>query len=507
MTTGRRQFLVATITAVILCIPLGHGFERVGPAMDEGALLLYPEMILKGALPYRDFETFYGPGNLSVLSAAYAIFGVDIFVERAVGLIYRLLVVIGLFCIVRQWGTIVAAGSMGLAGSLFLWTNIGAYAWVGAWACVLWSLWLTATSVGWRHLVGGIVAGIALFYRPDLAPALIAGALPLFLWLDRPGRWKYVAGALLGLLPLAALTLWIGPGEIFNNLFLFPVLRSNPARQLPLLSADTAVILLLAAHVIASLVNVWAGALAVRTDKRDVKARLLLGAALFGLILTQQAIQRIDDGHVVAPALVSLGLLPLSILVIARRRAEALGDGARQWIAVLASIVAVQTVLPEHTIFFRQEFLAGLGFTPNGGVFVEGGGRSFPVGSQETAAATDTLLKNLDKLSLPGQRLFVGPADLRRTNYNDTFLYHLAPKLRPATYFLEMNPLSANRPDSRLAGDVRSADWLVLNRAWDSWSEPNRSVEFGSDAPNRVVSEYFEVVGQSGTYVLLRRKP
>jgi hypothetical protein len=60
--------------------------------MDEGALLVYPELILKGRLPYRDFETFYGPANALVLSGVYAISGPNIFVERTVGLFYRILI-------------------------------------------------------------------------------------------------------------------------------------------------------------------------------------------------------------------------------------------------------------------------------------------------------------------------------------------------------------------------------------------------------------------------------
>ena len=116
------------------------------------------------------------------------------------------------------------------------------------------------------------------------------------------------------------------------------------------------------------------------------------------------------------------------------------------------------------------------------------------------------MLADLDEFSKPGDRLFVGPADLRRTNYCDTFLYHLAPaKLRPASYFLEMNPFSANRPDSRLARDVASADWLILNRAWDTWSEANRSTENGSNAPNEVVASQFTKLGDYGPYLLYRR--
>jgi hypothetical protein len=51
---------------------------------------------------------------------------------------------------------------------------------------------------------------------------------------------------------------------------------------------------------------------------------------------------------------------------------------------------------------------------------------------------------------------------LRRTNYNNTFLYYLLSQLTPATYFLEINPLSANRPGLRLSADVPSADWLII---------------------------------------------
>ena len=69
-----------------------------------------------------------------------------------------------------------------------------------------------------------------------------------------------------------------------------------------------------------------------------------------------------------------------------------------------------------------------------------------------------------------------------------------------------MNPLSANRPDSRLAADVSSSDWLVLDREIDSWKESDRYLEFQSDAPNRVVREKFELVNKFGSYLIFHRK-
>lgn len=116
------------------------------------------------------------------------------------------------------------------------------------------------------------------------------------------------------------------------------------------------------------------------------------------------------------------------------------------------------------------------------------------------------MLEKLDLLSQPGERLFVGPADLRRTPYGDTFIYHLMPKLRPASYFLEMNPFSANAPGSRLASDLRGADWLVLNRAWDNWPEQNRSRENGPEEPLQVVRQDFALVEEFGSFQLLHRK-
>lgn len=126
--------------------------------------------------------------------------------------------------------------------------------------------------------------------------------------------------------------------------------------------------------------------------------------------------------------------------------------------------------------------------------------------SISVARDTGALLDKITSLASSGQRLFVGPADLRRTNYNDTFLYYLLPQMTPATYFLEMNPLSANRPGSRLSADVLSADWLILDHRLDDWNEPNESSYFGPDAPNQVVQSNFELRARRGSYDIYRRK-
>jgi hypothetical protein len=171
----------------------------------------------------------------------------------------------------------------------------------------------------------------------------------------------------------------------------------------------------------------------------------------------------------------------------------------------LATVVMIGIVAPDLAMMVRTAYVFGLGSTPTA-VFVEKNGRIFPFGNRGPAQTAARLFEKLQTASKPGERLFVGPGDLRRTNYCDTFIYHLFPQLRPASYFLEMNPFSANRPHSRLAADVSSADWLILDRTMDQWNEPNRSAEFGDDAPNRIVLNEFDLVGDFGAYGLFKHK-
>jgi hypothetical protein len=506
MSEARRKFFAAVLVLLFLGMPLWHGFEKPALQMDEGFLLVYPEQILKGQVPYRDFESFYGPANPYLLSGVYALFGPSPWVERGVGLFYRLVILAAVMGLAQRWGTTIAVGCTALTGFLLVSAGIVAYAWMGAVALGLCSLWLSAKlDVPWRCWLAGVCAGLALLFRVDLGPAILASAIPLFLAMEGRWRWKWLFGMMIGLFPLGVLLLCVGFQPLLDNLFLFPVVYSGPSRRLPLSSANAAVIYLLFAHILASMINVVTGAFAVRRSPGDLNARLLLGWALFGLGLTHQALQRVDPLHVLYAAFVSIGMLPLSVLIISTLVQSRPISRSKALLAGVGVFAALAALLPELTVEFRSEFRASLTNSDHATVLTHND-RSFPVDSVDTVRTVATLLDDLEKSSVPDQRLFVGPADLRRTNYSDTYLYHLLPKLRPATYFLEMNPGSANRPGSRLAADVESADWLILNRRWDNWKESNPSLEFGSAAPNLVVRERFALQGEYGGFLLFRRK-
>lgn len=501
---ARSHWTVLTLILLMLVIPFSAALDHPASAMDEGFLLVYPEMILKGKLPYKDFETFYGPANPFLLSGVYFVAGATLFAERCVGLIYRLLVVAAMFAIGRRWNTSVASGCALVTGLLLVPTFLPAYAWFGAMACAIWSFVVAAQRS--RALLGGILAGLALLFRPDIGPALVLAALPFVLKMAMRERWRYAGGGVLALLPLAGILFLVGGTNLIDNLFAYPVFHCSAGRRLPLSIADTFVLNIFVAHLAACTINLAAGLIALRSRKRAPGSALLLALALFGTGLTCQAMQRLDSIHVLFAAFVSIGMLPLSAFVIASTLRSAARSPAIAWLCTAATLAVFEALAPELVAAVRNDIIALVTVKPNRAVFLPNGDRSYALGSIPYARTVARMLDKVEGAIQPGQRLFVGPSDLRRTNYCDTWLYHMLPKLEPATYFLEMNPFSANRAGSRLASDVRSADWLILNDAWNSADEPNHSRDYGPDEPNQIVRQNFEVVGTFGSFHLYRRR-
>ena len=276
-------------------------------------------------------------------------------------------------------------------------------------------------------------------------------------------------------------------------------------RHLPLATAAASVLGVLAVHLIASGVNILGGVIALRRQPQPIAGRLLLGVALFAVALTHQAVQRIDGMHVLFAAFASLAILPISLFVLLSKTSF-LSLRQKPVIAVAAAVGFVAVFAPALPVYVCSQVVAALNPNAPQPFMLEQNGRRIPMATMPLVRITGALLDRIERMAAPGDRLFVGPADLRRTNYNDTFLYHMLPQLRPATYFLEMNPGSANRPNSRLASDIRTADWLILNRAYDNWREPNSSSRNGSDEPNAVVRAEFTLCDEFGPYLLFRRK-
>jgi hypothetical protein len=137
---------------------------------------------------------------------------------------------------------------------------------------------------------------------------------------------------------------------------------------------------------------------------------------------------------------------------------------------------------------------------------IEHDGRVFYYGKPDRAAAANMVIAAAAKISEPGQRLFVGPVNLRKTPYSDAYLYFMLPDLVPATYYIEMDPFDVT--SSRLPQDLASADVVILSKIWDDWSEPNDSAKVGPATTQQVLDRDFCHVGTYlSLYELWQKKP
>src|SRR5436309_6329917 len=106
----RRDWLAFAVVSLVVLLPMRGLWRRPGPPMEEGFMLVFPEEVLRGAIPNRDFLHLYGPGSLWVLAAAFKAFGTSMWTERAVGLAQQLALIAGVYAITRPWGRRIAVG-------------------------------------------------------------------------------------------------------------------------------------------------------------------------------------------------------------------------------------------------------------------------------------------------------------------------------------------------------------------------------------------------------------
>jgi hypothetical protein len=533
-------WLGLALVGLLVAIPLRGLYRFTGGTMEEGFMLYFPERIARGDIPNVDFLHLYGPGSLDVLTGWYELFGYSLPAERTFGLLQHVGIILGLFVLARAWGRLAATAVAALA-VFYVMTPIAltAMAWNGGLALTLWSAVFVVRGI---HLadprrqrrawfVAGVLGGFALTYRPDLviAVGLVLGWL---LWRRRASRRPVLLGAVVGLVPMWVHLVMAGPVDAFEGMFVDPVFRLRAGRALPRppswgrldggLQAVAEEIPpwwkfphLTASHTLFLwffLMLVGTAALvvfAIWLRRRDVSGRttVLLIVALVSVGILPQALQRPDSAHLLWVTCVAFPFSVVAVIEVVRRIRPRIDGRAA---ATVGATVALAITFVFTSLFtFRYYLLhtrVGLNQVPSA-FPVERGGRYFYLGDYRAYLGVQAAVDELGRLAEPGDRLLVGPSDLRRTWYSDAFIYWLFPELDPATYYVEMDPGLANAEGSSLAGDVESADFVILTGLWDGWMEPNTSMDYGSDAPNQVLRDHFCVVGdyEDGQAVLYRR--
>ena len=491
---ARRGALIALVAVATSAVVL-TAMRAPGSEFDEGILLSFPTRIEAGDLPYRDFETFYGPASPYLVAGAFELAGPSLWTERAVGLLFRLALVLGVFLLVRRWGDLVAACCAAVT-LLFVGGASEADGGLAAAAFVVLTILLAATGTAAPErrrwwVAAGLAAGVAGLFRPEAAGVSTIAVVPL-VWPVLRRAAHFAAGLAIGVVPYVPLAVAAGFDGVRENVD--DLRATGQARRLPLPGLTTAGGRALVLVALALLLLVLAYLATRRARGRHVA--VLLSLVLVGALQLPYGVWRADEAHFIGAGLVPLAMTPLSVAVLlpSRWRAAAL--------AATALIVASQLLPTELRGDYARNLriTAGLESSPS----VSNGVRSFIVEDESAAADIQATIDYLDRRAPAGSRLFVGPRDLRRTNANDAVLYYLLPDLVPASFYLEMDPPFSSA-SSRLAHDVASSNYLVLSTRWDAWSEPNASAHYGSDTANHVVEARFCRQAVFGTYSIWRR--
>lgn len=512
-----RTFAVAieSLFVVLLLVALVFfyrpAFYIAGSRMDEAVLLVFPELLLHGKVPYRDFETFYGPANLWVLAGAFRAFGATVEIERIVGFTYRFVLFAALYFAVRRWGKAAAIGVVMIAAFVLLPLGSLANAWIMALALLLASMVLMTTQLTALDdhpagaIIAGLIAGVAVLFRFDLAPAMIASAAVLLFASKPRQRYAYCIGLLGGGSPLLIILLRAGLRNVVDNLFLYPVIYANAARRLPLFGTSWALYPL--AVTAAAALTLSLGGFVAWKKRGDGKSVLLLALGCLSIFTVPQALQRADYFHaaMTGPATIALVPAAAAAVVMTLTKKPVLASSLAI-VVTMACFSALWAIAPQSAETFRDILGNELVTSEIPQYTAHAGERRFPLSSADDAESVTRICAAISRKSRAGERLFVGPRDLRRTNYNDVYFYYLLPQLTPASYFIEMNPLSANRPNSRLASDIATADWIILDSQLDFFCEPNASAQLGSDAPMVVIHDHFSQVAQLRQFSIFRQR-
>ncbi|HKF91544.1 MAG TPA: hypothetical protein VKC52_08740, partial [Acidimicrobiia bacterium] len=231
-TPRQRNAIVFGIIAVAFLIPLRGLLRSQGPPMEEGFMLVFPERLLNGDLPNRDFLHLYGPGSLWALAGVFKVFGTSLTAERLVALLQQVGVVMGVYALARHWGRTVAL-PCALISLVIIVPPIGltALGWVGGVALGLLGLAVALEGrrisdprrAGRYVLLGGVLLGFALLYRLDLILAIGLAVLVMLRGLDRARVKRLLGGVGLGVSPYIIQLATAGVGATVSGMILDPV--------------------------------------------------------------------------------------------------------------------------------------------------------------------------------------------------------------------------------------------------------------------------------------------
>jgi hypothetical protein len=482
--TDRSTLIVILTVLMFATIPVVPRLFDELLTPDESMLIVYPDRILSGQWPNRDFfNNAYGPGQFWLLAGAFKVFGTSVVTERLTGWLLHCAIAFGVVRIAWPRGRFVA----GIAGctSAFILAFLGlpAFAWLGALSLAVWSIGvLTGRGARGAFVVAGLMVALVFLFRPDLGPAAVICQVPL-LWRSR-FKLFWVLGLGLGAVPMVVHLTLAGPEFLDNVRFIMGRTSTGVA-----MAPDTSALPRVAAPllVVSVLALVWK---AVR--KRDP---VLSAVTALSILLLPQAFQRLDLTHI---AYVGCFIWPMwfTFVFIGSPAARGLihrygAEWLRRCLSVTAVILLGTTIIMVGSTWRQTFWLTHLD-------------RSMPLRDPRAVQEHQALIAALNARVPRGEPIFVGAVDMSVLNYSPMYLYYLLPEYRPAGYYLEL-PGGFGDVGKALSKDIRGAGALLLSDAPELQRSQYRSGWRGPADADNAVAKHFCQVGRYGHILLYTR--
>ena len=389
-----------------------------------------------------------------------------------------------------------------------------AFAWLGGIAFVSLGLLLLDVGLGGRSrrlvvALAGLSLGLAISFRADLSVAVLLILMVLAANRRRAAVFL-LPGLLLGLIPTIVSMVQVGPVAVFEDEIVKPVFVIAPQVRLPLPSLGSATGLLMVLCLVIPVVEIVVGTLGWRRSHGAWDDVCVVIVGVVGLSIISNMLHRADLTHIgfVATFTVATAVLvdwtriaPTARPSGAPSRRRRGSRGRRRWRSRRSRSPPPRRGTCSATRLCRP---SERGPTPSSSCPTPAG--RCPSTATTNSSTTPASYELPTRTPGRARGLFIGPEDLRRTFYSDTFLYFLLPRFTPGSFYLEMDPGVADAPGSGLAGQIAGDDVLILDSAYNSASVAEPYIAYGSNAPNLVVEHDFRRVGEWGPLSLYVRR-
>ena len=520
---SERVRLALQLTALAIAALAISGFTvlRRIDGLDEGVMLQAVERIVAGQVPYRDFLWPYGPTQPYLLTLFHAIDGPSLLDWRLVRVVGDCAISLTAFLLVRSFAGTRWALAAWLVAILSVSEPASANPFSFAVLASLLALAAASTVVRAdnplrRAALAGLLCGVAASWRPDAGFFAMIAVTAALLAAESIDRLKRVAVAILGgaltaavvYLPFAAAS---SPAGLYDAL-VGKALRDAEAWRLPFVwisdlpvrsssvgpftsdlndvLADQVPLLLLIALATAALL------IAVTWRGNHASRPLATGLFVLGLGYSYYMVSRPDAHHLQPLAVVVAILAPLLVGVWWRG-----GVRSRSLAALALCLIACWGLVGAEALGDRLSALFRPPALERVDLAVADGVRATP----REARSLPVIAAAVQRLTKPGQPIFVMPAPANPLRVTAPVLYVLMQRPNPRRADLELEQLPAvQRQTAEVLGRTKPRVVIRWTDLQPDWVEPKfPAISNKSELVDRYIDRQYRREIVSGPYEVL----